>query len=191
MVTIKDVARKVGVSISTVSRVMSGNIFVEENTKEKVLKVIEELNYTPNFFAKGLKERKTGTIGLVIPNINNSIFPMITKGIENVARRRGYNVILCNTDENIDNEKEIIDMLKKKWIDGLILTPVLKDYEHMSKIRESNIPVVLIIRNFKNMFDSIVTNNFEASYEAVKYLIQRGRKKIMIINGDLNIELYR
>jgi len=176
MVTIKDVARKAGVSISTVSRVMSGNIFVEEDTKEKVLKVIKELDYTPNFFAKGLKGKKTGTIGLVIPNINNPIF---------------YNVILCNTDENIDNEKEIINMLKKKWIDGLILTPASKDYEYMSKIRESNIPVVLMIRNFKNMFDSVVTNNFEASYEAVKYLIQRGRKKIIIINGDLSVELYR
>ena len=88
MVTIKDVAKKAGVSISTVSRTLSGNIFVSDETKKKVLQVIEELDYTPNFFAKGLKEGKTGVIGLVIPNINNPIYPMVTKGIEDMARRK-------------------------------------------------------------------------------------------------------
>lgn len=192
MVTIKDVAKKADVSISTVSRALSGNVFVKEDTKQKVFKAIEELDYSPDFFAKGLKDRKTGVIGLVIPNINNPIYPMITRGIEDMARKSGYNVILCNTDEKIDNEKEIIGMLKKRWVDGLILASASNDYEYISQIRETNnVPLVLLVRSFKGKFDSVITNNFEASYEAVKYLIERGHREISIMNGDLNVELYR
>lgn len=192
MVTIKDVAKKAGVSISTVSRTLSGNIFVSDETKKKVLQVIEELDYTPNFFAKGLKEGKTGVIGLVIPNINNPIYPMVTKGIEDMARRKGYNVILCNTDERIDNEKKVIEILKKKWVDGIILASASRDPEYIHAVKEDiKIPMVLLVRSFKGKFDSIISNNFEASYEAVEYLIKRGHKKIAILNGDLEIELYR
>ena len=191
MVTIKEVAKRAGVSTSTVSRTLSGNIFVNKDTKKKVIKAVNELGYSPNVLAKGLKEGKTNTIGLIIPNIRNPIFPAIVRGVEDTARKNGFIVILCNTDENIDNEKEIINTLEKRWVDGFIFATASSDFNHIYKIKEDKFPLVLLVRSVEDKFDSVVTNNFEASYKAVRYLIQRGHKKIAIINGDLNLSLYR
>lgn len=191
MVTIKEVAKRAGVSTSTVSRTLSGNIFVNKDTKKKVIKAVNELGYSPNVLAKGLKEGKTNTIGLIIPNIKNPIFPAIVKGVEETARKNGFIIILCNTDENIDNEKEIINTLEKRWVDGFIFATASSDLNHICKIKEDKFPLVLLVRSGEDKFDSVVTNNFEASYKAVRYLIQRGHKKIAIINGDINLSLYR
>jgi len=128
---------------------------------------------------------------LIIPNICNPIFPALCKGIEDAARKNGYNVILCNTNESLENELEIVSKLKERWIDGFIFATVSKNYEHILKLKEEKFPVMLVIRDHERAIDSVITNNYEASYNAVKYLIERGHKKIAIINGDINISLYR
>src|SRR5699024_1671707 len=192
MYTIKDVAKLAGVSTSTVSRALSGNIPVSEETKAKVMKAVKELNYKPNLMAKGLKEGKSNVIGLIIPDIQNPIFPSIVRGIEDAARNNGFNVVLINTDENIDNEVAAVNMLKNRWIDGFIFATATstENSKHIYQLIKENIPVVLIIRNIGEDFNSVVTNNCEASYEAVSYMINRGLRKIGIVNGDLNLNLY-
>jgi LacI family transcriptional regulator len=112
MVTIKDVARKAGVSTSTVSRTLSGRIPVDPHTREKVLAAVRELNYQPNELAKGLKEGKTKSMGLIMPNICNPVFPLVSRGVEDTARKHGYTLIICNTDEDPIREMESIQKLR-------------------------------------------------------------------------------
>ncbi|AOY74527.1 LacI family DNA-binding transcriptional regulator [Clostridium formicaceticum] len=191
MHTIKDVAKIAGVSTSTVSRALSGNIPVNDDTKKRVLDAVKQLNYKPNFLAKGLKEGRSNAIGLIIPDIRNPIFPALARGVEDTARSNGFNVIFSNSDENIENEINSVNMLKNRWVDGFIFATASLDCQHIHQLREENIPVVLMVRNIEESFDAVVTNNFEASYNAVKYLIDRGLKKIAIINGRLSLSLYR
>lgn len=190
MSTIKDVAKYAGVSISTVSRALSGTIFVEEETKAKVLEAVKALDYRPNVLAKGLKQGKTNTIGLIIPNICNPIFPLVSRGIEDGARKKGYTVILCNTDENIEAEKNYVDKLRERWIDGLIFATAHHDSHHIYELKKNDFPVVLVVRSLEEEIDAIVVDNFKGGYDATSYLIKTGHKKIAIINGRQELRLY-
>lgn len=192
MYTIKDVAKLAGVATSTVSRALSGNVPVSDETKEKVMKAVKELNYKPNLVAKGLKEGKSNVLGLIIPDIRNPIFPSIVRGVEDAARVNGFNVVLINSDENIEHEVSAVNVLKNRWIDGFIFATAtsVENSKHIYKLMEQEIPVVLMIRNIGKDFNAIVTNNFEASYEAVSYMINRGLRRIGIINGKLSLNLY-
>jgi LacI family transcriptional regulator len=190
-VTIKDVAKRAGVSASTVSRTLSGRIPVHEETKQKVMQAVRELNYQPNVLAKGLKEGRTHTIGLILPNIRNPVFPAVARGVEDIARKNGYIVILCNTDESLQMEKEYVDKLKKRWVDGLIFATAVRDTEHIIKLQESGFPVVLLVRNVGQQVDAVIVDNYKAAREAVEYLITMGHRKIAMINGNMDLTLYR
>lgn len=193
MVTIKMVAKQAGVSASTVSRALSGKTPVDEITRNKVLEAVKQLNYQPNQLAKSLKEGKTGTIALIVPNIQNQIFPDIAKGVEAVARKCGVGLILCNTDEDIKVEMEYIDKLRKRWVDGFIFATAttVPESDHILKLRESGFPVVLVSRVISKDIDGVTVDNFKASYEAVNYLIKTGHKNVAIINGSLNTSIYK
>jgi LacI family transcriptional regulator len=191
MVTIKMVAERAGVSASTVSRTLSGKIPVDESTRENVMKAVKELDYYPNALAKGLKEGKTNTIALIIPNIQNQIFPIIAKGVEDIARKNGFTLILCNTDEDINIELDYIDKLRKRWIDGFIFATALPESEHILKLRKSGFPVVLIARVMGQEVDAVTVDNFKASFDAVNYLIKTGHRSIAIINGLLETSIYK
>jgi LacI family transcriptional regulator len=191
MATIKDVARKAGVSSSTVSRALSGKIPVDEKTREKVLAAVKELNYQPNALAKGLKEGRTGTIGLIVPNICNPVFPLVSRGVEDIARKFGYTVILCNTDEDVNIEKEYIQKLQKKWVDGVILATSGRQSGHIRELKEAGLPMVLLIRKLGDEVDAVVIDNSKAACDAVSYLIRSGHKRIAIVNGDEKLSLYR
>ena len=191
MVTIKDVAKKAGVSPSTVSRVLNGNASVRDSTRQRVLKTIKLLDYRPNFLAQGLKEGKTKTIGLIIPNIRNPIYPMVVRGVEDAAKKHGYTVILCNTDEDTEVEKDYIEKLRKRWVDGLIIAPAAKEVEHLAELQEEGFPMVLVIRNLDFPANAVITDNFQAAYEAVSFLIKTGYKRIAIIKGNQQLILYR
>ena len=191
MITIKDVAQKAGVSPSTVSRALSGKIPVEEKTREKVLAAVKELNYQPNALAKGLKEGRTGTIGLIVPNICNPVFPSVSRGVEDVARESGYTVVLCNTDEDVNIEKEYIRKLQKKWVDGIILATSGRQSGHIRELKESGLPVVLLIRKLEDKVDAVVIDNNKAACQAVSYLVRTGHRRIAMVNGDQRLTLYR
>jgi LacI family transcriptional regulator len=191
MVTIKDVARRAGVSSSTVSRTLSGKIPVDEKTRERVLAAVKELNYQPNALAKGLKEGRTGTIGLIVPNICNPVFPLVSRGVEDTARKHGYTVVLCNTDEDIDIEKDYILKLQKKWVDGIILATSGRQNHHILELKDTSLPMVLLIRKLGDEVDAVVIDNKKAAFDAVTFLIRSGHKRIAIVNGDQKLSLYR
>jgi len=191
LVTIKDVAKRAGVSTSTVSRALSGNIPVSEETKKKVMKAVKELNYQPNVLAKGLKLGRSKTLGLLIPNVRDLVFPAAIRGIEDTANKYGYTVVLCNTDEDIEREKIYINSLRRRLIDGFIISTARPGHKHLLELNNEGFPMVFLIRRIKGNFDAVTADNFQGAYDATKYLLSRGLKNIAFVNGSLDILLYR
>ena len=188
VVTLKDVALKTGVSTSTVSRVLSGKECINPKTRDKILSSIKELQYTPNALARGLKLGQSNMIALIIPSIHNLMFPALTRGVEDIARKYGYMVILCNTDENLSVEKNYIQKLHNNWVDGLLVATMMPNSDHIRKLRNNGFPVVLTSRSYDRDIDAFVIDNVEASYDAVCYLIEQGHRKIAFAMGpDLQI----
>jgi LacI family transcriptional regulator len=187
MVTIKDVAEKAGVSKATVSRVLNNDSLVKEDTREKILQVINELGYQPNDLARGLALKRTGTIGLIVPDITNPLYPDIAKGVEDVANTRSFGVFLSNTDGNKEKEIEYIKTLIKKRVDGLILASTLLSNEEINNLLYTHIPFVVIGTPFWNLKANIVTpDHFQGGYEATKHLIDIGYRQIAHLTTNLN-----
>lgn len=181
---IRTVAKKAGVSVATISRVLNHPDSVSETTKEHVLSVMKELNYTPNWFARGLNLNKTNVIALVVPNILNPVYTQIAKGVEDVAHQKNYNILLCNTEEDEHKERDYIDMFISRKIDGLILTSSLLKKADADNIKSQGIPLVLIGRNKEIQGENVVYTDFEAgAYEACRHLIELGYKKIAVVTG--------
>ncbi|HHW01762.1 MAG TPA: LacI family transcriptional regulator [Thermoanaerobacterales bacterium] len=191
MVTIKEVAERAGVSTSTVSRALSGKIPVNDETKQKVLQAVKELNYQPNVLAQGLKDGKSRTLGLIIPNVRNLVFPAAIRGIEDTAKKHGYTVVLCNTDEDVETEKFYIDNLRRRLIDGFIFSTARPGHEHLLELKREGFPVVFLIRQMGEDVDAITVDNYNGAYDATKYMLSRGLKNIAFINGHMDIFLYQ
>ncbi|HHY47333.1 MAG TPA: LacI family transcriptional regulator, partial [Firmicutes bacterium] len=155
VVTIRDVARRAGVSKSTVSRVINNLPVVDPRTRERVLEAIRELGYAPNGVARGLATRKTGTVGLIMSDIANPFCPDVARGVEDVLREHDYNVILCNTDDRAEKETEYIRLLVSKRVEGIIFTSVRSGASDLSLLADHDIPFVLASRDIEG-FDADV-----------------------------------
>ncbi|WP_320129760.1 LacI family DNA-binding transcriptional regulator [uncultured Sphaerochaeta sp.] len=188
--SLKEVALKAGVSISTVSRVLSGTDYVHEKTRSRVLAVVRELNYRPNMMARSLKLGKTNAIALMIPSIDNMIFPPIVRGVEDIARAQDYVVTLCNTDDNPDTEARYIQKLCNMGVDGIIDATLRKESQRITDLRDEGFPVVLTSRNYDNSLDAIVIDNYASAYEMTSFLISRGYRHIAFAMGDAQLLLY-
>ncbi|HWQ79153.1 MAG TPA: LacI family DNA-binding transcriptional regulator [Anaerovoracaceae bacterium] len=183
---IKEIARRAGVSVATVSRVLNHPESVAPGTKERILTVMEESEYTPNWFARGLNFNKTNTIGLVIPNILNPSYTEIAKGVEDVAHQKDHTVLFCNVEGSVEKERKYVDDLAKRRIDGIVLVSSLLEQEDVEGIKKQGIPVVLIGENKGDIKDvPIVRIDCEgAAYKAVRHLIEIGYRDIAIIYGS-------
>lgn len=183
--SIKDVAREANVSIATVSRVLNNVDVVNEETKKKVLEAIEKLDYRPNIVARSLKTQKTKTIGIIIPDISNPMYPEIVRGAEDVSNIYEYNIMLCNTDLDPQKELEYLRVLGEKMVDGVIYISNSLEPTIMKTIKDTNMPLVLIETNGrKTEYPSVVIDNKQAAIDAVNYLINKGNKKIAYIGTD-------
>jgi LacI family transcriptional regulator len=187
---LKDVAIRAGVSTSTVSRVLADKTYVQESTRLKVLKAVQEMDYHPNSMAKGLKLGRSNAIALMIPSIDNLIFPSIVRGVEDYARSHNFFVTLCNTDENINVEKRYIQKLCNMGVDGIIVATMRKDSDHIVKLHREGFPVVLTSRNFDSSLDAVVIDNRLSAYTAVSFLLSRGYRRIAVAIGDISLPLY-
>ncbi len=182
-VTMKDVARKSGVSIATISKYINGGNVLEEN-RVIIDKTIKELGFEVNEIARGLKTNKTMTIGLLIPSLENIFFTSIVSNIESILIKNGYSTIICDYKEDKNLEKQKLDFLVKKMVDGIITMPLGNDIEAINSVLNRNIPVVLIDRALKGVdCDTVLVDNLNASYNAVEQLIVLGHKRIGIICG--------
>ncbi len=190
-VTINDIAEKVGVSHATVSRVLNNSGYVKDETREKVLKVIKDLNYTPSAIARSLSTSKTNTIGVIVPDINNLFFGDIIKGITEIADEHNLNIILCDTDEDKDKELKAINVLKEQRIQGLIITPTFyKDTgksENLNTLKNLGIPIILIDGHVEYLdFSGVFIDHIKGAYDGTAALIEAGHRKVAIITGDMN-----
>lgn len=184
MATIKDVAKVAGVTVTTVSRVLNNRGYIGEATRKKVQEAMEELNYHPNEIARSLFRKKSNLIGLIIPNVSHPFFAEITNYIEHYAYEAGYKVLVCNSYQDSDKEKEYLNMLKKNLVDGVIMGSHTID---TSDYLTGDLPVVALDRNFSNKIPYVTSDNYEGGVLATRLLIEKGCKKIAHISGPLEI----
>lgn len=154
---------------------------------EKILKTAEEMDYQPNSLARGLITRQSYTIGLVLPDITNPFFPAVARGVEDVAHRNGYNVVLCNTDGDPRKEAEYLRVLRSKQVDGVIFTTSQVSTKHVEHLLASGIPVVFADRRMKMKTDLVTVDNVEGAYMATHHLINIGHFAIGLITGPQNV----
>ncbi len=185
-VTIYDVAREAGVSMATVSRVVNNNPNVKPQTRKKVFEAIERLGYRPNAVARGLASKKTTTVGVVIPDISNTLFAEVARGIEDIATMYHYNIILCNADKKKEKEIRVINALLEKQVDGLLFMGGTVTEEHRDAFRTAHVPIVLCATTDNaNALPEVDIDHEGAAFDAVNALIAKGHRSIGMISGTL------
>ena len=186
-VTLKQIARELDVSISTVSKSLKDSHEISEDTRQKVQAFAKLYNYKPNNIALSLKNKKTKTIGIIIPEIVHHFFATVISGIEQVANENGYNVIVCLSDESFDKEVINMELLANGSTDGFIMslskeTQQKRDFHHIQEIISQGMPVVMFDRVTNDVFcDKVIIDDQLAAYEAIQYFIAKGFKKIALL----------
>ncbi|HEX2954324.1 MAG TPA: LacI family DNA-binding transcriptional regulator [Bacillota bacterium] len=185
MATINDVAKAAGVSVATISRVLNQSERVKPETRERILRIIEELKYAPDASAKALRSRKTNQIGVVLPDISVMFYMELLKGIENTAMGSDYNLIICDAQNQAKREQEYMKLLTEKRLDGLILINSLMEDKEIAGLAERGFPVVSIGREILNSnISSILVSNWSGACQAVEHLIGHGHTRIAYLRGD-------
>ena len=188
MTTIREVAETAGVSYATVSHVINNTRLVSPETRERVLAAMDALNYRPNALARSLRQGKTNTIGLVLPDSANPFFAEISRGIEDEAFKKGYSVFLCNTELDIKRELFYVDVLSKKQVDGIIFVAAGDQADSLDYLLQRNMPVVMIDRNVPNVEgDAVLTDHQLGGYLATRHLLDLGHTRIACIAGPSSI----
>ncbi len=189
-ITLKDIARELDVSISTVSKALKNSKEISKETKDKIKAFAKFYNYRPNNIALSLKNKRTKNIGVVIPDIVHHFFTTVFRGIEKYANAMGYNVIVCISDESYDKEVINMEMLANGSIDGFILslsaeTQKKNDFTHLKELLDQGIPIVLFDRITSEIdCDKVILNDFEAAGDSVTHFVKAGAKKIALITTE-------
>ncbi|SFD35139.1 transcriptional regulator, LacI family [Bacillus sp. OV194] len=187
MVKMSDVAEKAKVSKATVSRVLRNPETVKKDTRDKVLAIIEQMNYQPNILARHFRRSRTNTILVVVPNIMNTVFSHILGGIEHAAGENGYRVLLANTNKQVEREYEYLDHLKQRQVDGMILLSARMDKDILAEVI-NQYPVVLTADYLEGIAIPTVTiDNVSSARTATEHLIKLGYKRIATITGPLHL----
>ena len=193
MSTIIEVAKLAGVSKSTVSRVINDSGPVKEETKEKIMQAMENLNYVPSYFAQGIRTRKTKTIAMLVPDYTNVYYAEVFKGVEDVANKNGYMVMICNTDENPDREIEYASALMRRSIDGIIYNTYENNRNAINYFVNlaNELPVVFMdhVLNQNDDAPYVLTEGYKSTQKAVEYLIRKGKKRIAYIRMPPHISV--
>lgn len=186
-ITIYDVAREANVSMATVSRVVNGNPNVKPVTRKKVLEVIERLGYRPNAVARGLASKKTTTVGVIIPDISNIFFAELARGIEDIATMYKYNIILSNSDQNMDKELRLFNTMLGKQVDGLVFMGGNITAVHVEEFEKSQVPIVLAGSiEETGVIPSVNIDYEQAVFDSVKEFIEKGHRNIAFVVGPLH-----
>lgn len=193
--TLKQIAKELHVSVSTVSKALNDSPEISTQTKVKIQEYAKLKNYKPNVIGLNLKNRKTKTIGVIIPNILNSFFAKVFSGIEKVADQKGYNVIMCISNESLEKEVHTLEMLSNGTIDGFILSvseeaQKLNEYNHFSEIINEGTPIVMFDRIAEGInCDKVIVDDFDSSYNATKHLVNLGCKNIALVSSIDNLSV--
>ena len=187
-ITLHDLATKLNISVSTVSKALKGYSDVSAKTKKAVIDLAEELNFTPNIVASNLRTKQTKTIGVIVPTIVHHFFSNVINGIINEAEKNGYMVILLQSNDNFELEKKQLDLLIKQQVDGILISLSVKTtrFEHLEKVQQRGIPLVM----YDKISDAIncskvLIDDKKAAFEAVSHLIRKGYKRIAYFGASL------
>ena len=191
MATLKDVAKLACVDVSTVSRALNNTSYVHADTKERIMKAVEKLSYKPNLLAKGLRQGKRHTIGVICPTINISIFGEITQTLEQEARRLGYGVMVCTTANESAAEEACLNRLRTGFVDGIVIASTGENQHLLREIENDGISILQMVRKQDNTLSSVVGDYYASAYDGVHYLVQKGCRHIGFINGLMEVIPYR
>lgn len=190
--SIKDIATKAKVSITTVSFILNGKaeqMRISKSVIEKVQAIIKELDFIPNQVARSLRTGNTKTIGLIVEDISNPFFGSIARKIEDKAYKKGYKISYSSTENDPFKAKELIEMFKSRQVDAYIIAPVPGIEDDIRQLLTENIPVVIFDRNLPDMeVNFVVVDNFNGSYMATKYLIDKGKRNIAFVTVDVHVD---
>lgn len=195
-VTMKEIAKKLGVSVSTISRALQDSPELHPDTKKRIVAMAAEMNYQPNLLAQSLRISRTKTLGVIVPEITSHFFASCISGIQDVANTRGYNVMICQSNESLALEKANIKTLVSSQVDGLLisLSRETNTYDHLLDLYNREFPFLLFDRVNEEIPVSKVTFNDEGgAYQATKHLLETGCKRVMYVSGpeDLYISKKR
>lgn len=190
--TIRDLALKLNISISTVSRALRGAQDVNPETKKAVLELANELNYEPNKVAQSLRSKKTKTIGIIVPEIAIHFFSSVISGIQDYTARHGYTIMICQSLESFETEKANIHMLVANRVDGLLisLSSQTRDFQHLEQLIAKKIPIVLFDRVVESLeVSKVVVDDHDGAFKAVEHLIKTGCRRIAYIGGSVSLSI--
>ncbi|MEQ9230384.1 MAG: LacI family DNA-binding transcriptional regulator [Cyclobacteriaceae bacterium] len=193
-VTIKDIARELDISPSTVSRALKDHAEISKETKEAVNRVAKELNYQPNSLALSLRYSKSHTIGIVVPEIVHFFFSTVISGIEDVAHAEGYNIIITQSNDSFEREASNLQTLFNNRVDGILISisEETRSSEHLEGLLQRGIPIVCFDRNVEDLdVSKVVVDDFSGGYQATEHLIKQGYKKIAHLAGPESLVLTR
>jgi LacI family transcriptional regulator len=189
-VTMLDIAKKAGVSKATVSMVLNKrDENISSDTRDKILQITNDMNYIPNSLARSLSTKKTETIGIILPDITNPFFSEIARAIEDVANNLGYNVIFCDSDNEINKENKYVKLLVSKLVDGVIFIAGGESIHNLEILINNNVPFVLVdryVEGFENFYGVYCLNKLGIT-EAVDYLVNKGKKTIAFVRGPHSV----
>ncbi|PTN09870.1 LacI family DNA-binding transcriptional regulator [Mangrovibacterium marinum] len=188
--TILDIAKRLNLSKSTVSRALRDHPDISQTTKEAVRRVAEELSYMPNAVAASFRYKRSKVIGLIVPQISYFFFPSVIRGIEEIVYKNGYNLLILQSNESFEREKENLNILVANNVEGILVSVSrkTKDFSHFKHLIDRDYPLVFFDRVVTDLeADCVLVDDVTASFNAVNHLIDRGRKKIGICTGNLNL----
>jgi len=180
MATLKDVAAVAGVTVTTVSRVLNNRGYISDKTRKRVYSAMEELDYQPNEVARSLIRKKSNLIGLIIPDVAHPFFSELTSHIEYFAYKAGYKILLCDSYQESDKEKDYITMLRSNQVDGIIMASHTLEVDEYLNL---NLPIVAVDRTFSDTMPYITSDNYSGGVQATNLLIDKGCKKVAHISG--------
>jgi len=192
--TIHDIAKKLNITASTVSRALNDHPRISDATKKAVQKAAIKLNYQPNNIAAALRNGRSNIIGIIVPTVDRSFFASIVRGIEEIANASKYNVMICQSYDNYEKEVATVEALLNARVDGIIASHAkeTKDFSHFLKVREKGLPVILIDRSTDDVeVSQVVVDDFLAAYKATEHLIQQGCKRIAHFTNIVKINIYK
>ncbi|MDC6364038.1 MULTISPECIES: LacI family DNA-binding transcriptional regulator [Flavobacteriaceae] len=193
-ITLKDLAKELQLSPSTISRAIAGHPAISESTKKKVQKKAEELGFAPNSIAAGFRKKRTYSIGVIVPQIDVHFHSLVISGIEDLAYREGYNITIFQSKDSIDREKEIAKILQNRLVEGIIvcLSNETKSYTHFKRLVKLGVPIIFYDRvptDFQA--NKVVIDDFGSAFKATEHLIEQGCKRIGHIAGNQSTSIFK
>jgi len=191
-INIKKLAKELKISTSTISRAFNGSVDINKDTKERILAFAKEHNFLPNHYASNLRDKKSKTLAVIVPEIVNDFFAQAINGIEEVARKKGFYILLYRTDDVFEKEVSFVNYLNNGKVDGIIMSVSgeANDHNYLRKLEQKNIPVVFFDRVYEDIdVAKVTTNDYESSFAATEHLIETGCRKIayLVVNKSISI----